>query len=133
MDNQKRIQEIEAEMSEVHNRLHVKQQGKKFDTSSKGFQEYLDFINPETERLAELRREKQMLKTPELKRDIPEYGDVMSLQDFVDAVKDGGFIDYDGSGEYVKDGKMSGIAIHPSDVQYGAVRDDFDTIVWFNR
>lgn len=48
-------------------------------------------------------------------------------------MKSGGFIDYDGSGNYARDGKMSNISIYPSDVNRKAIRRDFDTVVWFNK
>jgi hypothetical protein len=65
--------------------------------------------------------------------ELPDYGDVMTLEHFIENVKDGGFIDYDGFGNYVKDGKMSNIEIYPSDVKHNMIRKDFDTIIWFNR
>ena len=65
--------------------------------------------------------------------ELSDYGDVMPLTAFIECVKDGGFIDYDGFGYYVRDGKESDIMIHPSDIKRGNVRKDFDTIIWFNR
>lgn len=61
------------------------------------------------------------------------YGDVMPLTEFVANVQGGGFIDYDGFGRYVKNGQETDIEVYPSDVKAGALRSDFDTIVWFNR
>lgn len=81
---------------------------------------------------AKLNREKRMLMTPEF-NDIPDYADVMSLKDFIENVECGGFIDYDGSGNYVRDGKESNITINPSDIRYGAIRDDFDSVAWYNK
>jgi len=80
----------------------------------------------------ELNREKRMIMPYELS-ELPDYGDVMPLSDFIDRVKSGGFIDYDGSGDYVKDGKISNITIYPSDVKHNSIRNDFDTIIWFNK
>ena len=82
--------------------------------------------------VAEASRKYRMVKTP-IFSELPDYGDVMSLEDFIDNVNCGGFIDYDGSGNYVKDGKESDITIKPSDVKRGTIRTDFDTIVWYNR
>lgn len=65
--------------------------------------------------------------------EMPTYGDVMLLSDFIDNVKGGGFIDYDGFGNYCRDNKMSNIEIYPSDVKRESIRTDFDTIIWFNR
>ena len=64
-------------------------------------------------------------------KEIPSYGDVMELSEWIECCEDGGFIDYDGYG-YASDGvKMSDKSYHPSD------RDKIPTgtthIVWFNR
>lgn len=64
---------------------------------------------------------------------IPDYGEVMTLADFIKRVEGGWFIDYDGYGHYVREGQDSRIEIYPSDVKNKAVRTDFDTIIWFNR
>ena len=70
---------------------------------------------------------------PVFENEIPDYGDVMPLKEFIECCKSGGFIDYDGSGSYVKDGKESNISIYPSDVKFNSIRTDFDTIIWYNR
>jgi hypothetical protein len=70
---------------------------------------------------------------PYVLNEMPTYGDVMSLADFIESVEDGGFIDYDGHGYYVKDDKASNIMIIPSDVKFNSIRKDFDKVVWFNR
>lgn len=64
---------------------------------------------------------------------IPDYGDRMTLADFIASVKAGAFIDYDGFGRYARDGQESNIEIHPSDVKHDAIRPDFTEIVWYNR
>lgn len=105
----------------------------KFDfLNCKSFDEYKDYIKPYTSKMNELSRNIRMLKEYKLE-DIPSYGDVMKLDDFVECVQDGVFIDYDGSGNYIKDGKMTNISIYPSDIKYGAIRKEFVTIIWFNR
>jgi hypothetical protein len=129
MDNGKRLQEIEAEIKAVREEIRKLE----LNDPTGSWNEFSVYMQPVWNKQARLDREKRMLITPKFERDIPDYGDAMTLVDFVAAVKDGWFIDYDGSGEYVKGGKMSGISIYPSDVQNGAVRDDFDTIIWFNR
>jgi hypothetical protein len=96
------------------------------------FELYQEAIEPFSDKLDELSREKRMIMPYEL-QDIPNNSDVMSLNAFIEAVKDGWFIDYDGSGNYVKDGKMTDIEICPSDVEYDAIRREFDKIVWFNK
>lgn len=93
---------------------------------------FMEYMKPSNEKVSRLSREYRMLVEPNYS-ELPDYGDVMSLSDFIESVKFGGFIDYDGSGNYVKDGKMSDIDIYPSDYKAGAIRKDFDTIIWFNR
>ena len=57
----------------------------------------------------------------------------ISLKDFIECVKCGGFINYDGYGKYVKNGMETDIEIYPSDVKNKNVRKEFDKIIWFNR
>lgn len=89
-------------------------------------------MKPYSDKVDDLSRQYRMVKIPTYK-DCPKYGDKMDLIDFIDTCKDGGFIDYDGSGNYMKDGKMSDISIYPSDVKFNSIRKDFDTMVWFNK
>lgn len=65
--------------------------------------------------------------------DIPKYGNRMSMNVFIKCCKDGSFIDYDGSGNYVKDGKISDITIYPSDITSNNYRKDFTEMIWFNK
>lgn len=83
--------------------------------------------------LVEWRRKRRMIQPVGELEDIPKYGDVMSLREFIENVKAGGFIDYDGYGNYIQGDKMTEIEIHPSDVKAGCVRKEFDRIIWFNR
>jgi len=66
-------------------------------------------------------------------KEIPKYGKLMSLSSFIEDVKDGLFIDYDGFGYYTKDNKMSNILIKPSHVENKKLVEGFNSIVWFNR
>ena len=68
--------------------------------------------------------------------DIPDYGDLMTLDDWIDAVKQGAFIDYDGHGYYACDGGMltgPEHQVYPSMVKEGKIMDTFTHIMWFNR
>lgn len=96
------------------------------------YQEFMDYMEETNKKVSEASRKYRMVKTPKFS-ELSTYGDVMSLEDFIDNVKCGGFIDYDGHGRYVKDGMESDITIYPSDVKRGTIRKDFDTIIWFNR
>lgn len=95
--------------------------------------EYQQILRPYRLKLSEASRNYRLIQTPKFLNDIPEYGDVMKLEYFIDCVKCGGFINSDGFGRYVKDGKESNIEIHPSDVSNNAIRTDFTEIVWFNK
>jgi len=94
--------------------------------------QYMAYMEKSNKKVSEASRRYRMVQTPKYS-EMPKFGDVMSLQDFLDNVECGWFIDYDGSGNYVKDGMESNITVYPSDVKYGAIRTDFDTIVWYNR
>lgn len=96
------------------------------------FEEFHNYMSQSNRKVSEASRKYRMVQTPKYS-DIPKYGDVMSLKHFIENVKDGSFIDYDGYGNYVKDGMESDIEIYPSDVKHNAIRKDFDTIVWYNK
>jgi hypothetical protein len=96
------------------------------------FKQFEEWMKPTSLELSRISRELRMIKTPKFDF-IPDYGDVMLLSEFVDNVKGGGFIDYDGFGKYCRGDMMSDIEIYPSDVKHNKIRTDFDKIVWFNR
>jgi hypothetical protein len=102
------------------------------DDPSRPWNEFLKYAEPEIKKLGELSREKRMMMPYKLSA-LSDFGDVMSLKQFIDCVNAGGFIDYDGYGYYVKDNQETNIIIYPSDIKYKAIRKEFDTIVWFNR
>ena len=134
MENTKRLQEIEEELEVVREEIHVKEQNDPYlhTDPATSWDNFCKYMKPEWKRQGNLDREKRMLLTPEF-HDLPDYGKVMTLKDWVECVEEGGFIDYDGHGYYVRDKKKSNIMLHPSDVRYDSIRDDFDTIIWFNR
>lgn len=96
------------------------------------FKEFQEWMKPTSLELSRISRELRMIKTPTFDF-IPDYGQVMTLKDFVNNVNDGGFIDYDGYGKYCRDGMMSNIEIYPGDIKHNKIRTDFDKIIWFNR
>lgn len=127
----KRIEEIDLEIEMLNEIINVKE-NKLIDTKSIHEYMHLMEIMPEVILHNKLEREKRMIMPFELS-DIPNYGDVMSLNNFISNVKCGGFIDYDGSGNYIKGDKMTNISIYPSDVNFNSIRKEFDKIIWFNR
>ena len=62
---------------------------------------------------------------------IPEFGDLFTVQEFVDSVKLGFLIDYDGSGQLVRDDKMSKECILPSKIN--TIPDCATHVLWFNK
>jgi hypothetical protein len=98
----------------------------------KSWNEFKAYMKPEWDAIGKLSREKRLTMPYELS-ELPTYGDVMSLKNFIANVKCGGFINDDGYGNYVKDNKISDVEIYPSDIKNKSVRTDFDTIIWFNR
>ena len=64
--------------------------------------------------------------------ELPDYGDLMTLDEFQSSVDVGLFIDYDGHGRYATESKMSRFETWPS--KFKINRDNrFSHIVWFNR
>jgi hypothetical protein len=125
-----KITQLKAEIANYERLFHIAiNSGNKYDT----YDEYEIAIAPFQAKLRSLDRELRMIMPYELMNEIADDDDVMTIKEFINAVKSGGFIDYDGYGRYVKDGKKTNITILPSDVKYQAIRKDFNTIVWFNK
>lgn len=100
--------------------------------SSRSWEEFCKWAEPEIQSLTELSRERRMLMPYEFHK-IPDYADVMLLKDFIECCNLGDFIDYDGDGYYVMDGQETDILIKPSDVKHGAIRWEFDSVAWYNK
>jgi hypothetical protein len=128
MNNEKRLAELEIELEAIRKQIREME----LNDPCGDWNEFCMYMKPVWDKQAKLDREKRMLMTPEFD-ELPTYGHVMSLKEFIECVKDGCFIDYDGHGRYVRDGKESNIHIYPSDIKHKAVRKDFDTIIWFNK
>lgn len=98
------------------------------------FDEWFEMLKPEATILSQLCRIKRFVEPVTSWDELPDYGDVYSIEEFKGMCECGGFIDYDGHGNYVKDGKESNVMVKPSDIMAGFVRDkEFDSVVWFNR
>jgi len=106
---------------------------KNFDfAKAKGFHEWEANMEPEQGQIEALVRKSRLIAVSELE-DIPSYGDHMRFEDFKECCDSGGFIDYDGSGNYATKDKMSSIGIWASDITEGVHRTDFTHVVWFNK
>jgi len=66
-------------------------------------------------------------------KDIPDYGDVMTLKDFMEGVASGCLTNDDGSGYYATPTSISDQVIRPSDVASGKINYHFTHVVWFNK
>ncbi len=83
------------------------------------------------EELDSLRKEFEIM---ERSREIPSYGDLMTLEEFEMAVTCHAFLDEDGTGYYSDGIHMStNVAAVPSRIIEGDVRREYSHIVWFNK
>ena len=96
------------------------------------YKELTEYMRETNMKLSLASRKYRLIKTP-VYSELSTFGSVMPLKEFISCCKCGGFINYDGFGLYVKDGKESDIEIYPSDIKNKCVRKDFDTVIWFNR
>jgi hypothetical protein len=64
---------------------------------------------------------------------VPDECDLMTMQEFIDSVKDGLFVDDDGHGRYANSMMMSPELIYPSDVIKGVVLEGWTHVAWFNK
>jgi hypothetical protein len=64
---------------------------------------------------------------------IPDYGEHMTLDQFVWTCQIGGFINDDGSGEYATAHQVTNIIVHPSDIRKGNIDRRWSHVVWYNR
>lgn len=66
---------------------------------------------------------------------IPDYGDLFTLDEFMQACKEGCFVDYDGAGNYATSTQMTDIEIRPSDVTKCTrpIYKEYTHVVWFNK
>ena len=68
--------------------------------------------------------------------DVEENDDVYTISEFIDAVAQGAFTDYDGYGVYALNGKKDVTAEHqvvPSDIPFMKLRQGYTHIVWYNK
>jgi hypothetical protein len=83
---------------------------------------------------------KEMEGKTEIKKvefeDIPDYGDLMTMEEWISCVRCGCFIDYDGTGYLALENKMSREEIQPSEVsKRGFVEKtkNYTHVIWFNK
>jgi len=64
---------------------------------------------------------------------IPDYGDYMTIGEFIDSCHSGAFTDSDGIGNYAIEYGMFNEIIKPSDIFKEKVKTGFSHVVWFNN
>jgi hypothetical protein len=66
--------------------------------------------------------------------EIPDYSDIIPIDEFIKECEMGDFIDDDGIGELIIDDKMTGIRVCPSDiVNHSIDLAKVAKVAWFNR
>jgi len=107
---------------------------KRFDSAppNMSLQEFKDYMEPTSSVLHKLSKQVRLIQ-PYILTDFDNIGTLMPIQDFIDCVNHGGFIDYDGFGYYATSTQESDITIIPSDVKAQMIRNDFQYVVWYNR
>ena len=63
----------------------------------------------------------------------PDYGDLMTLEEFVEACVEGSFGNDDGTGCYATKSGMSRIYAHPTDMCAGKIDRSWTHVMWFNK
>ena len=125
--NDAKIQELEDERESLVDELFKKE-------GPNCFRRIETITAPFNKKISLLAKEQKMERPVVLGEEVDyEEDHVMSLDDWKACVVAGGFIDYDGYGRYVKDGRKTNIEVYPSDLKAGFIREEFDTIVWYNR
>lgn len=101
---------------------------------SDSFQDWEDAIEPHNEKISRLSFLIDSQTDVEW-RELPNYGTLMTIEDWLENVTSGGFIDYDGSGNYSDGKRMSNKSVSPSDVDSDQImkNKEFTHIIWFNR
>jgi hypothetical protein len=133
------VEEITAQIcEEIFEEMRIfSKKREEFDSSwdwDKSFHEYKEAVGPISRIQSSLDRQYRLIRPVKLGDPVNrKEDDVMSLEDFIESCKDGGFIDSDGHGRYVRDGRESNIHIYPSDVTNGVIREGFDEVIWFNK
>ena len=128
----KKIKELKKEQTRLSKEYSKK--ANSIDCTTVSYEEYCEQLKPISKKLAEIAHELQVLEPVEWD-EIPDYGDLMTLEDWLECVKYGGFIDYDGFGRYSDGKRESNKEVRPSHVKKGRLlkNPEFTHIVWFNR
>lgn len=65
-------------------------------------------------------------------REVPDYADVFTIEEFEAACRSHCFTDYDGSGNYVRDGELYESVCCKS-IANGEIDHNYTHVAWFNK
>lgn len=85
------------------------------------------------EKLYFISKYRRLKQNPTIEYGKEWLGDTFTLENFIELVNDGLFIDSDGYGYYATEDAKSDVYIYPSDIKEGLYRSDFTHIIWFNK
>ena len=125
----KEVAQLRIKIIELNN---IREDKRKNWDNSRPWEEYVELTKVEDEEAIKLDRKIRLIRPYKLE-DIPDYGTIMTLNEFKNNVRNGGFVDYDGHGKYIDGDKMTDINIYPSDVKHKSLRHKLNKIIWFNR
>ena len=123
---------LEADIDLLEGQIDTK--AKDFDfVNSVSLDEWDDSIKEERQKQWRLRLNINLNKEPIMSDIDIDSGHLMTLEQFVSNVEDGGFIDSDGFGSYATENQESNISIMPSHIKSGEYRKDFTHVIWYNK
>jgi len=123
------VAQLRMRIIELNN---IREEKRKGWDHNRPWDEFVELTKGEDNEAIKLDRRIRLIRPYEIS-DIPDYGDVMTLNEFKNICRNGGFIDYDGHGHYIDGDKMTDINIYPSDVKTKSLRHELNKIIWFNR
>jgi len=125
----KEISKLKFRIKELEIQKSTKQKLWDYD---RPWEEYVALTEKEDKEISELDRKLRLIRPYEV-TDIPDYGEIMTLNQFKNICRNGGFIDSDGFGYYLEEDKVTDIVIYPSDVKHKSLRYELNRIIWFNK
>jgi len=118
---------------------------KEFDLAEKNFYEtyknnkeypsytiYLLHLKPYSDKVSEYRIMLISMQKFTLSN-FDNYGDYMTINEFIESCNYGAFIDYDGYGLLCIGNQKTNINIYPSDIKHNPDLSRFDGVMWYNK
>lgn len=128
MEQCEKYQELEI----IYDKLSDEYDKKILSDEYNSFQEAWNATEDLRYKLWEISSEMRLLKKPEFES-IPEYGDHITLENFIYYCKNYTITSNDGCGYYATETEMTDISISPNDILRNKYRKDFTHVIWFNK